>query len=417
VNLVALGLNHTTAPLEVRERLAFSPEKARSALRSLPPGIDQALILSTCNRTEVYAVAADSAPAEEALAGFLGHHHGLTPDHFIPYCYYLHDADAMRHLFRVVCGVDSMVLGEDQIQGQVRRALGQALAARAARRPLSILFRRALEVGKRVRRETLLSRHTVSVSHVAVMLAQELLGDLSQRRFLIVSAGETGKLSGKIIRESGARDIVVVNRTLGRARRVAERLGGRAVPFGRLPQALAGADVVISATGAPGFVLTAGMVAGAMSSRQRGLPLLLIDLAVPRDIDPGAGEVPGVHLYNIDGLQGISQTGLEERRKEAVRAEAIVDEEVHRAVAWWRSQRAVATIVSLRRRAEQVRQQELSEALRKLSSLTPQQRAGVEALSRAIVNKLLHPPTVRLRDGSSEHIAVVEELFRLKEES
>ena len=416
MNLVALGLNHTTAPLEVREGLAFTPEKARSALRSLPPGIYQAVILSTCNRTEVYAVAADPAPAEEALKGFLGHHHGLSPGGFAAYCYCLHGAEAMRHLFRVVCGIDSMVLGEDQIQGQVRRALGQALAAGAARRPLSILFRHALEVGKRVRRETLLSRHTVSVSHVAVLLARELLGDLSHRRFLIISAGETGKLSGKIVQESGARDIVVVNRTPGRARRLAERLGGRAASFGQLSKALTAADVVISATGAPGFVVTAGMVAGAVSGRA-GRPLFLIDLAVPRDIDPGAGEVPGVHLFNIDGLQGISQSGLEERRKEAVRAEAIVDEEVDRAVAWWHSQRAVTTIVSLRRRAEQVRQQELAEALRKLPSLTPQQRLGVEALSRAIVNKLLHPPTVRLRDGASEHIAAAEELFRLKEES
>ncbi|MDP6511210.1 MAG: glutamyl-tRNA reductase, partial [Dehalococcoidia bacterium] len=283
------------------------------------------------------------------------------------------------------------------------------------RRPLSVLFRQALEVGRRVKRETLLSRHSVSVSHVAVLLARKLLGDLGWKRFLIISAGETGKLTGKIVRESGTQDIVVVNRTRGRAQRLANKLGGRALPFGRLSQALADTDVVISATTAPGLVLESNTVAAAMAAR-RGCPLFLIDLAVPRDIDPGVGEMPGVHLYNIDDLQAVSQKGLESRRKEVVLAEAIVEDEVRRAVDWWRAQRGVMTIASLRRRAEQVRLQEMEEALRKLPSLTPRQREGVEALSRAIVNKLLHSPTVRLKENDGDYIAAVEELFKLKEE-
>jgi glutamyl-tRNA reductase len=415
VNFIALGLSHTTAPLAVRERLVFSSDKIRSALRSLPHGIEQAVIVSTCNRTEIYAATADAAAAEKSLEDFLCFQNGLAPEHFAPYCYCKHQADAMHHLFRVVCGIDSMVLGEDQIKSQVRRALAQSLAAGAARRPLSVLFRQALEVGRRVKRETLLSRHSVSVSHVAVLLARKLLGDLDRKGFLIISAGETGKLTGKIVRESGAGDIVVVNRTRGRAQRLANRIGGRALPFGRLPQALADTDVVISATGAPSLVLESHTVAEAVAAR-RGRPLLLIDLAVPRDIDLGVGEMPGVHLYNIDDLQAVSQKGLEARRKEVALAEAILEDEVRRAEDWWHGQRGVMTITSLRRRAEQVRRQEIEEALRKLPSLTQQQREGVEALSRAIVNKLLHFPTVRLKANDGEYISAVEELFKLKEE-
>lgn len=412
--LLSLGLNHTTAPVEIRERLAFSAEKARQALCSLPREASQGVILSTCNRSEVYAVAAAPEQGEEALKQFLSQQHNLPLSFFSDYLCLFQEQEAMRHLFRVVSGIDSMVLGEDQIQGQVRRALQIALAAGSAGRHLSRLFRHALEVGKRVRRETLISRHTVSVSHASVLLARQLFPQLKECHFLIISAGETGKLTGKIVRESGARRITVTNRTYRKAAELARRLGGEAVAFSCLPQALAEADIVISSTGAPGYVFTPPLVEAALNHRRR--PLALIDIAVPRDVDPQVKQIENVFLYNIDDLQAIAEEGMDERRKEADQVEAIVEEEVARAMKWWRAQEVVPTIVALRKRAESIREQELAEALNKLPHLADPDREKVEALSRAIVNKLLHYPIVRLKDGGSQNLRAARELFRLPQE-
>jgi glutamyl-tRNA reductase len=410
--LLAVGLNHKTAPLEVREKTALTPEAVKGALRCLPRNILGGVILSTCNRCEVYGLGADSSLSPQELEALLGSQSGLERGDFSPYLYVYTQEEAMRHLFRVTAGVDSMVLGEDQIQGQVRQALELALEARSCPRPLSRLFRHALMVGKRARRETLISQQPVSVSHVAVLLARKLLGNLAPCTIIIISAGETGKLTGKIVKGCGAGQVIVTNRTHSRAQALARTLGGQAVPFSELPLALAASDIVISSTGAPGFILSPSMVAEAMAGRPQR-PLLLIDIAVPRDIDPGVKEIPGVSLYNIDDLQAISQVGLEERQREVKRVEAIVEEEIVRAKRWWGAQEAVPTIIALREKAEAIRQKEIEKTLKALG-LPPHGRERMDKLTKAILNKLLHPTITRLkRDPGLRQAA--QELFGLEE--
>jgi len=410
--LLAVGLSHKTAPLEVRERAALTPEAVKAALRSLPRHILGGVILSTCNRCEVYALGTDSSLSPQELEAFLSSQRGLGLGDFSPYTYVHTQEEAMRHLFRVTAGVDSMVLGEDQIQGQVRQALDLALGARSCPRPLSRLFRHALMVGKRARRETLISHYPVSVSHVAVLLARKLLGDLAPCNIIIISAGETGKLTGRIVKGCGAGQVIVTNRTYSRAQALARTLGGQAVPFSQLPQVMAASDIVISSTGAPGFILGPSQVAESMAGRPQR-PLLLIDIAVPRDIDPGVKGIPGVSLYNIDDLQAISQVGLEERQREVKRVEAIVEEEIGRAKRWWRAQEAVPAIIALREKAEAIRQREIEKSL-KAMGLPPHGRERVDRLTRAILNKLLHPTITRLkRDPGLRQAAM--ELFGLEE--
>ena len=411
MHLLVLGVNHHSAPVEVREKLAFTPKEVKAALGSLPGGVDGAVILSTCNRCEVYALSQDSSLPRDELESFLLHHHHLGREDLTSYLYAYSQEEAMRHLFRVATGVDSMVLGEDQIQGQVRQALDLALVVHSAPRPLSRLFRHALMVVKRARRETGISRYPVSVSHAAVLLVRQLLGDLASRTVLIISAGETGKLTGKIVQESRAGQVLVTNRTFSRAQALAETLGGQALPWAELPRALAEVDIVISSTGAPGFVLKPPQVQEAMAARQ-GRPLLLIDIAVPRDIDPQVKEIAGVGLYDIDDLQAISRVSLKERQQEAQKVEALVAEEVERARRWWQAQDAVPTIVALKDRAEAIRQQEVGKTLKSLG-LPPHGRERMDALTRAIVNKLLHHPLVHLK-RDPRYQEVVRELFDLQ---
>jgi len=412
MHLLVLGVNHHSAPVEVREKLAFTPKEVKAALGSLPSGVDGAVILSTCNRCEVYALSQDSSLPRDELESFLLHHHHLGREDLTSYLYAYSQEEAMRHLFRVASGVDSMVLGEDQIQGQVRQALDLALVVHSAPRPLSRLFRHALMVGKRARRETLISHYPVSVSHVAVLLARKLLGDLAPCNIIIISAGETGKLTGKIVKGCGAGQVMVTNRTYSRAQALARTLGGQAIPFSQLPQVMAASDIVISSTGAPGFILGPSQVAESMAGRPHR-PLLLIDIAVPRDIDPGVKGIPGVSLYNIDDLQAISQVGLEERQREAKRVEAIVEEEIGRAKRWWRAQEAIPAIIALREKAEAIRQREIEKTL-KAMGLPPHGRERMDRLTKAILNKLLHPTITRLkRDPGLRQAAL--ELFGLEE--
>ncbi|MEK7280868.1 MAG: glutamyl-tRNA reductase, partial [Chloroflexota bacterium] len=265
----------------------------------LPAGIRNGVILSTCNRMEVYGVGENASSARRQVIAFLSRCQEVEASLFSPYLYAYEQAEAMRHLFRVASGVDSLVVGEDQVQGQVRQALNLALEAGTAGRSLAFLFRRAVEVGKRARSETLIGRYAVSVSRASILLAKELLGELKERTTLVISAGETGELTSKIALECGAGRILVTNRTLERAKTLANRLGGKAIPFHDLGIALTQADIVISSTSAPGFILGPEIVAGAMSERD-GRPLLLIDLAIPRDIDPEVKEMANVFLYNID---------------------------------------------------------------------------------------------------------------------
>ena len=409
-----IGVNHRTAPIEQREPLAFSSAELPAALTRLRVDAGGGVILSTCNRTELYVATAADAGQGEALIGLLMSLKRLQESIYPGRFYLLRHDEAVRHLYRVASGIDSLVLGEAQILGQVREALAAANKAGSLNGLLSRLFHTAIAVGKRARSETHISRYARSVSSTAVALAKQTFGHLDQRTVLVISAGSTGKLAAKSLANSGAARILVTNRTYSRGQELAQRLGGHAIPFQRLPEALADADIVISATGAHRFVLGPAEVAAATAGRN-GRSLLLIDIAVPRDIDPAVRRIPGVQLFDIDDLQAVAETNPEGRQREVARVEGIVQEEVDRFLAWWRSLDVVPVIAALRQQAEAIRRRELDKALRRLPALGPQEQQRIEAMTAAIVNKMLHEPIARLKAGGDarRYLEAIQELFGL----
>jgi glutamyl-tRNA reductase len=393
--IVSIGLSHKTAPVEQRERAALSGNSVRAVLRSLgaDPGLRESAALSTCNRTELYAVADHLAAAEESLRrALLDHSHIERPQ--LDCALYVHrDTSAALHLFRVASGLDSMVLGESEVQGQVRAALELASEEGTLGPLLERMFRQALESGKRVRRETRVGAGATSVASVAVELAARS-GDLSGRRALLLGAGEVAEATARALLRRGLSEVVVANRTVATARAVAGRFGGKGVGFDRLQSELRAADILISSTDAPHRILSHAEVAQAMASRP-GRPLLLIDIAVPRDLDEAIGELPEVILYDIDDLQSVVEANLNGRRQEAERAERLVQSEGVRFQRWRQGDHAEPALRALRARAEQLRQNELARA--RWESLSPADHDRVDVLTRSLVKRLLHEPTVALR--------------------
>lgn len=416
-----LGLSHHTAPVELRERLHCSlADVNRLPAGALADPVQELAILSTCNRVELYAaINADSAVARGVLIGLLAQIHGVAPDSFSRQLYFYDGRTAATHLFRVATSLDSLVLGETQILGQVSDAYMSAVEAKVSGPVLSALFRAAIRAGKRARSETRISENPASISSVAVTLAQNRAGDLSERRCLVVGLGEMGQLALKGLRARGLSRIGVANRTRARAEAVAAAWGGPVYDLEQLPQALAEADVVVSATAAPRVVIDGAMVAAAMARRSRR-DLVLIDLAVPRDVDPAVRSVPGVHLFDLDELQGHLDESLAAREEQIPRVEAIIDQEVDAFEAELQALRVRPLIVDLRQRAEAIRQRELGRTLRHLGDVDPQTLAHIQQLSRSLVNKLLHEPTIRLKEKANDgqaaaYAAAVRELFDLPE--
>jgi glutamyl-tRNA reductase len=353
--------------------------------------------LSTCNRSEFYFLekGQDDGPRLKEL---LVRHFGIAQEDLHQFLYEHRGYDAIRHLFRVASGLDSMILGEDQIIGQVRQAYQVASEQGAVPGLLARLFQQSSRVGRKVRRDSGIGRHPLSVSRACVDLARLVVGDLTSSCVLVVGAGEAGETAAEALSYAGARSVTVVNRTYSRAAELADRLSGKALSFDNLPQALAGSDIVISCTGSPGFILPANMIGQTMASRP-DRPLFLIDIAVPRDIDPEAGQVRNVSLCDIDDLESVSNTGRQQRAQEAAAAEALASEEAWQFEQWRRSLESLPPVIDLRRRAEEVRTTELERTLRKLNGkLTSEERDSLDAMTRAIVNKLLHTPTVYLKD-------------------
>ena len=353
--------------------------------------------LSTCNRSEFYFLekGQDDGPRLKEL---LVRHFGIAQEDLHQFLYEHRGYDAIRHLFRVASGLDSMILGEDQIIGQVRQAYQVASEQGAVPGLLARLFQQSSRVGRKVRRDSGIGRHPLSVSRACVDLARLVVGDLTSSCVLVVGAGEAGETAAEALSYAGARSVTVVNRTYSRAAELADRLSGKALSFDNLPQALAGSDIVISCTGSPGFILPANMIGQTMASRP-DRPLFLIDIAVPRDIDPEAGRVRNVSLCDIDDLESVSNTGRQQRALEAAAAEALASEEAWQFEQWRRSLESLPPVIDLRRRAEEVRTAELERTLRKLNGkLTSEERDSLDAMTRAIVNKLLHTPTVYLKD-------------------
>lgn len=417
--IVVVGLSHKTSTLELREALAFSGDQLAAALSRLreEAGAREAMILSTCNRVEIYAQSEEGGA--ERVARFLATYHGRQLEDLQPAVYRLDGANAVRHAFRVAASLDSMVLGEPQILGQVKAAYHAAEGAGTLGSALNALRNRSLAAAKRARTETGIGHNAVSVSYVAVELARKIFGQLRDKNVLLVGTGKMSSLAARHLVENGARAAVVGVRTMERAQELAAALGGRAVPFTSLRDELAAADIVISGTGAPGVVITRPDVEAARSrGGRRKRPLFLIDIAVPRDIEPSVAQVEGVFLYDLDDLKSVADANLRERRKEAAAAEAIVEREVREFLDWQRSLDLVPLLVDLRKRAEEIRRGEINRARSRLGSLSAEQEAALDAATSAIVNKLLHAPTVQIKEmarngHSPEQVGLIRKLLGL----
>jgi glutamyl-tRNA reductase len=412
VHITLVGISHKTAPVAVRERFAFAPDELAP---SLPRFGGAAVLLSTCNRTEVYLAAhhAISGPSVIALLHELKGGDEVGEESF----YQLHGQEAVKHLYRVSAGIESMVLGESEILGQVRSAFAAATAAGTTNAVLSQLMHGAIRAGRKARSDTHINRNAVSVSSTAVALARKTLGDLASRTVLVVSAGDAGKLAARSLAEQGAARLLVTSRTASRARELAAELGGKPVPFSRLGENMAESDIVITSSAAPDYLIGEHETKQALAGRN-GRPLLMIDIAVPRDIDPAVGELPNVHLYDIDDLQGAIAQNRDARKQELAKVERIVGEEARRFAAWMRSRGVVPTVAALRERANDVRRAELERTFRRLGDLSTEQRAGVEAMASAMVKKLLHDPIDRLKGDDGERYAgALRDLFRLDDEA
>ena len=404
MSVVVVGLNHRTVPLDVLERMTVSGARLPKALYDLRtrPNLGGAVVLSTCNRTEIYAVAERYHGAIDDIRTFLTDLSGLNIEAFADHIYAYHDDFAVSHLFRVASGLDSAVLGESEILGQVRDAFDRAEEEGAVVPELARLFASALAVGRRVRVETGIARGTTSVSQAAVAMATDRLGSLRGRRILVLGAGEIGAgmavaLGPAIGADEG--EILVVNRTRTRAVQLASRTGGRVVDFGELATALESVDVMLTSTGATETVIDVPDVEAVMAARG-GRPLLIVDVAVPRDVAHGVAEVPGVTLLDMDDLRSFAETGIAGRRREISRVQRIVDDEVNRFYEALAAREVAPLITTLRERAEDIRATELAKFAARLADLEPKERAAVEQLTRGIVNKLLHEPTVELREAA-----------------
>jgi len=404
MTLALIGVNHRTAPIELRERIAISREELPEVTRALAavPGVAECMIVSTCNRVEL--LAAVESP-EIDLTGFLHQYFGLDPVLLAPHIYEEHDQDAVRHLFRVAASLDSMVVGEPQILGQVKEAFAVARASGTVGSQLEHLLQGAFAAAKKVRSETEIGSNSVSIASVAVELARKIFGSLQGRTVFLVGAGKMSELAARHLVQQGAGAILVSNRTQERARQMADEFKGRVIPFELLYEAASQADIVISSTGAPHHIFRPEH-GQAFLHRRRNRPMFFIDIAVPRDVDPAMNKLDGIFVYDIDDLQQVAAAHMAERSREAGDAEALIAAEVERFDQLQRTVNVAPAIVALQRQAEEIRQGELRRAQARLGSLTPEQIAAVEALTRGLVNKFLHPPMQALKQAARENDAV-----------
>lgn len=420
MHIILVGINHKTAPLAVREQLTAScSEQGGPFLGQIMriPGIREAYFLSTCNRFEVLVHSGDSDPAREGLKAVLTSWGRFAPGEIEKYLYVYGNGDAVRHLFRVASSLDSMVMGEPQILGQVKDAYRAAVDQKTAGPVLNKLLHHAFRTAKRVRTETAVAENAVSVSFAAVELAKKIFGNLSGKTILILGAGEMAELAARHLITQGIGKIIVANRSYERAIRFAEDVHGTPVGFDRLGDVLNEADIVIGSTGAPTYVITRDMVAAALHRRKNRL-IFLIDIAVPRDIDPEVARIDNAYLYNIDDLQAVVDENLKTRLVEAQKAEVIIGEEVDRFSEWFHALEVVPTIVSLRKKMEEIVSGELEKSLAWMKELSPQDQDNIRILAASIVNKILHDPITRLKEesngeGGAAYVEAARKLFRL----
>ncbi|MCL2419787.1 MAG: glutamyl-tRNA reductase [Conexibacteraceae bacterium] len=416
--MLAIGVSHKTAPVEVRERLALTDTRASEFIRDLhgAPEIQEVVALSTCNRTELYLVVDDPVEAESTVLGMLARQASIRPTALSSAIYSHRNCDAARHLYRVSSGLESMIVGEDQVQGQVRRAYDAALERETAGPLTNHLFRAALATGKRVRTETAISEGNLSLPSVSAMLAREVLGDVRDRRVVIIGTGESSELAARALADAGAQLVFVATRRRDRAISLAERFHAESVNFDQLPEAVISADVVVAATASPHLLIEAAELAEVQTQRGNR-PLLIIDLAVPRDVDADCAQVAGVSLYDVDDLEAVIARNRRVRQGEARKAEGIVEEEIQSFATWLGSLEVLPTLAALRSHATAIAEQVFAENDGRWESASERDLERVQALSRAIVNRLLHHPTLRMKELRDDRVharmALVRDLFGL----
>jgi glutamyl-tRNA reductase len=420
MNILVVGLSHKTAPVEIREKIAFSPTGMEKPLREMVnlPGITEGVIVSTCNRVELYATSRNPDGGMAQLKSFLAEYHGLDPEVIESHLYDYQGEEAIRHVFRVASSLDSMVIGEPQILGQIKTAYGYATEFKTAGLILNRFLHKAFSVAKRVRTETKIASNAVSVSFAAVELARKIFGTLDDKTVLLIGAGEMCELAARHFINNGVSKVMVTNRTFARAEKLAEEFKGKPILFDNFADHLLQVDIILSSTGAPNFILGHKKMEEVIRLR-KNKPMFLIDIAVPRDIEPKVNDIDNVYLYDVDDLQGVVQANLKERQKEAKKAEGIVDQEIGQFHRWLGTLDVVPTIVSLRGRMEEIRRGELEKTFSNLKDLDKRERKAIEALTGAIINKVLHQPMTVLKQSQNDpsgdnYVDAVRVLFGLE---
>jgi len=422
MEIVLIGLSHKTAPVEIREKFCIPREKAKEFLGQLVgvPGVREGMVLSTCNRLEVLGVVEsvenEGARIEDLLAGIAE----MSAKELKPYLYLRTGEDAVKHLFRVTSSLDSMVLGEPQILGQVKEAYSQAAESKVSGLILNKLFHRSFFVAKRVRTETKIATQAVSVSFAAVELAKKILGNLEDKRAMLIGAGEMSELAARHLVNQGVREIWVTNRTHQRALDLAQAFQGQAVPFEDFPQQLKNVDIVLSSTGSTHYIIRKEQLIEVIRAR-KNRPMFFIDIAVPRDVDPAINEIDNVYVYDIDDLQGLVESNKEERKKQVQQAEEIVAQGVEAFQGWLRTLEVVPTILALRSRMEEIRKGEVDKALSLFKNVSDDERKALDLLTNSIINKILHHPISLLKhqeslDHGRIYVEMTRKIFRLDEE-
>ncbi|OPY61944.1 MAG: Glutamyl-tRNA reductase [Syntrophorhabdaceae bacterium PtaU1.Bin034] len=417
MHLTVLGLNHNTAPLDVREKIFIPEDQQADVLKKLrAEGIGEAAIISTCNRTEIYVSGPDAEEAESAITRTLVERFAVDRKSLHDYTYALTNEEAYKHLFIVASGLDSMVVGEPQILGQVKDAYRTAVTHRSSGPFFDRLFHRAFQVAKRVRTETRIGYNPVSISGMAVELARKIFGDLEQKKILVLGAGEMCEIALKHFKKEGLQEILVANRTFGKAQQLAEEIIGTPYPFEDIPELLLKVDMVLSSTGAEKPIIDRNMVLHAMKKR-KNRPLFFIDIAVPRDVEPGVNDIENAYLYDIDDLKELSQIHLSNRLQESEKAHAIVDEEVGKFTSWLKQLDMNPLITEIRESLEAMRQAELRKTLQKMKDTDPETIKQIDMLTRAIVNKLVHPHIMMIKkNGSPAVLDLVKNLLLPRED-
>lgn len=421
MEIILVGLSHNTAPVEVREKFCIPREGIKEFLGRMAgiPGAREGVLLSTCNRTEVLSIVECGAEVLTRVKGLLAGIAGVSVDELNSYLYIHRGKDAVRHLFRVSASLDSMILGEPQILGQVKEAYGQAVESRFSGLVLNKLFHRSFFVAKRVRTETKIATQAVSVSYAAVELAKKILGNLEDKRALLIGAGEMSELAARHLTSQGVHEILVTNRTPSRAVELAQKLGGKAISFEDFSKELKNVDIILSSTGSPHYIIYYEQLTEVIRAR-KNRPMFFIDIAVPRDVDPKINEIDNVYVYDIDDLQGIVESNKEERKKEIQKAEEIVIQGVEAFNRWLNSLDIVPTILALRGRMEEIRKRELEKTLSLLKNVSEEERKALDLLTNSIINKILHHPISLLkhqqsRDHGKLYVEMTRRIFHLDE--